>query len=35
MVVLRAKGLVDEFPLLSRIHAIAFEGAPAESIIDI
>jgi len=35
MVVLKAKGLVDEFPLFSRIHAIAFEGAPTESIIDL
>jgi len=35
MVVLRAKGLTDEFPLFSRIHDIAFEGKPVETIIEL
>merc|ERR1719486_1340926 len=35
MVVLRSKGLVDEFPLFTRIHEIAFEGKPCESIIEL
>ena len=35
MVVLRSKGLVEEFPLFSRIHEIAFEGKPAETLIEV
>jgi glycerol-3-phosphate dehydrogenase (NAD+) len=35
MVVLREKGLVNEFPLFSRIHEIAFEGKPAETLIEV
>jgi len=35
MVVLKNKGVADEFPLFKRIHEIAFEGAPVESIIEL
>jgi len=35
MVVLKAKGMVDEFPLFARIHDIAFEGKPCSSIIEL
>jgi len=35
MVVLKAKGLEKEFPLLSRIHDIAFEGAPVASLLEL
>eukprot|EP00296_Roombia_truncata_P008265 JP446742.1.p1 GENE.JP446742.1~~JP446742.1.p1 ORF type:complete len:250 (-),score=77.00 JP446742.1:131-847(-) len=32
--VLRARGLVDKFPLFRNIHAIAFESAPPQSLIN-
>jgi len=35
MVVLKAKGVADQFPLFSKIHAIAFEDAPVEGIIEL
>jgi len=35
MAVLRKKGLVDEFPLFTRIHEIAFEGKPPSAITDL
>merc|ERR1719453_786053 len=35
MVVLKAKGLIDEFPLFARIHDIAFEGKAVETIIEL
>ena len=35
MVVLKAKGLVDEFPLFTRIHEIAFEGKDPASIVEL
>merc|ERR1711988_195148 len=35
MVVLKAKGVENEFPLFKRIHQIAFEGAPVETIVDL
>ena len=35
MVVLKAKGLTDEFPLFSRIHDIAFEGKDPKTIVDL
>ena len=34
-VVLKAKGLEDEFLLFCRIHDIAFEGKPVETIIEL
>jgi len=34
MKAIKAKGVVDDFPLFSQIHKIAFEGAKPETIID-
>ena len=34
-VVLKAKGLEKDFPLFTKIHEIAFEGKPPESIIEL
>ena len=31
----KAKGLVDEFPLFTRIHEIAFEGKDPASIVEL
>jgi len=35
MVVLKAKGVEDQFPLFSKIHEIAFEGKPVSEIVQI
>jgi len=35
MVVLKNKGVEDQFPLFKRINEIAFEGAPVETIIEL
>jgi hypothetical protein len=33
MEILRKEGTSDQYPLFKSIHAIAFEGAPAESML--